>query len=148
MSVSETSPVGGRFASLVRDQSFKIIPEFTLECGITLREVPVAYKTWGELNATRDNVMVVCHAFSGSADVEEWWGPLVGPGRAMDPTKFFVFCGNILASPYGTASPLTTNPETGKPYGPDFPPTTIRDDVRYAGHRILCFSGCRRFDPD
>ena len=57
MSVSETSLVGGRFASLVRDQSFKIIPEFTLECGITLREVPVAYKTWGELNATRDNVM-------------------------------------------------------------------------------------------
>jgi len=57
MSVSETSPVGGRFASLVRDQSFKIIPEFILECGVTLREVPVAYKTWGELNATRDNVM-------------------------------------------------------------------------------------------
>src|SRR4051794_36863279 len=57
------------------------------------------------------------------------WGPLIGKGRAFDPTKFFIFCGNMLASPYGTASPVTTNPETGKCYGPEFPLTTPRDDV-------------------
>ena len=58
------------------------------------------------------------------------WSPLIGKGKAFDPTKFFIFCGNILASPYGTASPVTTNPETGKCYGPEFPLTTPRDDVR------------------
>lgn len=59
------------FASLL-EQNIYTIPEFTLECGRTLREVPVAYKTWGKLNNTRDNVMIICHAFTGSADVEDW----------------------------------------------------------------------------
>ena len=54
------------------DQNIHVVPEFTLECGRTLREVPVAYKTWGALNAARDNVMIICHAFTGSADVEDW----------------------------------------------------------------------------
>jgi len=54
------------------DQTIHIIPSFTLECGITLRQVPVAYKTWGKLNEKKDNVMVICHAFTGSADVEDW----------------------------------------------------------------------------
>lgn len=58
------------------------------------------------------------------------WGPLIGKGRAFDPTKFFIFCGNVLGSPYGTASPVTINPETGKYYGPEFPLTTPQDDVR------------------
>lgn len=59
------------FAQLL-DQNIHTVPQFTLECGRTLREVPVAYKTWGKLNATRDNVMIICHAFTGSADVEDW----------------------------------------------------------------------------
>lgn len=49
------------------------MPSFTLESGRTLRDVPVAYKTWGELNKTSDNVMIICHAFTGSADVEDWY---------------------------------------------------------------------------
>ena len=59
------------FAALI-DQSIHTVPSFTLECGRVLRDVPVAYKTWGRLNERRDNVMIICHAFTGSADVEDW----------------------------------------------------------------------------
>jgi homoserine O-acetyltransferase len=112
------------------NQQYITLPSFTLDCGITLYDVPVAYKTWGTINSTRDNVMVICHAFTGSSDVEDWWGPLMGRGKAFDAARFFIFCGNVLGSPYGTASPVTVNPATGKRYGPEFPPTTVRDDVR------------------
>ena len=60
-----------KYAALIDQQVF-IAPNFTLECGSQLREVPVAYKTWGRLNENRDNVMIICHAFTGSADVEDW----------------------------------------------------------------------------
>ena len=59
------------------------------------------------------------------------WGPLIGPGKAFDISKFFIFCGNALGSPYGSASPVTINPDTQEPYGPEFPLVTIRDDVKY-----------------
>ncbi|KAH7884151.1 Alpha/Beta hydrolase protein [Phlebopus sp. FC_14] len=117
------------------DQDVLLVPSFTLENGIQLRDVPVAYKTWGRLNETKDNVMIICHAFTGSADVEDWWGPLMGWGKAFDPNRFFIFCANVLGSPYGTASPVTLNPGTGKPYGPEFPQTSIRDDVRL--HKLV-----------
>jgi homoserine O-acetyltransferase/O-succinyltransferase len=55
------------------DQSYHIVPNFTLENGAELRDVQVAYKTWGKLNETKDNVMIICHAFTGSADVEDWY---------------------------------------------------------------------------
>ena len=54
------------------EQEILILPSFTLECGETLREVPVAYKTWGRLNEQKNNVMIICHAFTGSSDVEDW----------------------------------------------------------------------------
>ena len=78
--------------------------------------------------------MVICHALTGSADVSDWWGPLLGgPGRAFDISRFFVICMNSLGSPYGSASPVTC--KDGDPqrerYGPEFPLTTIRDDVKY-----------------
>ncbi|KZT57882.1 homoserine O-acetyltransferase [Calocera cornea HHB12733] len=117
------------FEALVAGQTITHVPEFELESGHVLRDVPVAYKTWGRLNEQRDNVMVLCHAFTGSADVEDWWGPLLGPGKAFDYTRYFVICFNTMGSPYGSASPVTRNPDTGRPYGPEFPLTTIRDDV-------------------
>ncbi|KAG6887145.1 hypothetical protein C0995_001028 [Termitomyces sp. Mi166 len=117
------------------EQDIHVVPLFALECGAVLKDAPVAYKTWGRLNAARDNVMVICHALTGSADVQDWWGPMMGRGKAFDPARFFIICLNVLGSPYGSASPLTTNSETGKPYGPDFPPTTIRDDVRI--HKLV-----------
>lgn len=123
------------FASLIPDQSIAIVPSFTLESGVTLRNVPVAYTTVGQLSPSRDNALVICHALSGSADVADWWGPLMGgPGQAFDVTRFFVICLNSLGSPYGSASPVTNkdgDPTKGQ-YGPEFPLTSIRDDVKYA----------------
>ncbi|KAI9060969.1 homoserine O-acetyltransferase [Trametes sanguinea] len=117
------------------EQNIFHVPSFTLESGHVLKDVPVAYKTWGKLNESGDNVMIICHAFTGSSDVEDWWGPLMGRGKAFDPSRYFIFCANVLGSPYGSASPVTINPETGKPYGPEFPLTTIRDDVRI--HKLV-----------
>jgi homoserine O-acetyltransferase len=79
--------------------------------------------------------MLLCHAFTGNADAEDWWGPLMGRGKAFDADRFFIVCINALGSPYGTASPVTKDPDTGKPYGPVFPATTIRDDVRL--HKLV-----------
>lgn len=128
------------FSKLITDQSFIVVPSFTLESGVTLQNVPVAYTTRGKLSPAKDNVLVICHALSGSADVADWWGPLLGgPGQAFDTTKFFVVCLNSLGSPYGSASAVTSrdgDPNMGM-YGPEFPLTTIRDDVRY-GITDLC----------
>lgn len=121
------------FSSLIPDQEIAVIPSFTLESGVTLRNVPVAYTTKGKLSPEADNAMVICHALTGSADVSDWWGPLLGGnGRAFDVSRFFVVCMNSLGSPYGTASPVTAKDGDGNSgrYGPEFPLTTIRDDVR------------------
>lgn len=119
------------FSKLVSGQTIVEIPEFELECGDVIFKVPVAYKTWGKLNEKGDNCMIICHALTGSADVSDWWGPLLGRGKAFDPTKFFIICLNSLGSPYGSASPVTTDHEFGNGrYGPEFPLATIRDDVR------------------
>ncbi|KAF2862390.1 homoserine O-acetyltransferase [Piedraia hortae CBS 480.64] len=127
------------FVKLIPDQQIAIIPEFELESGYTLRNVPLAYKTYGTLSPGGDNAMVICHALTGSADVGDWWGPLLGgPGndeeeaKAFDMSRFFVVCINSLGSPYGSASPVTAvdgNPSNGI-YGPEFPLTTVRDDVK------------------
>lgn len=106
--------------------------------------MPLAYTTRGKLSTNADNVMVICHALTGSADVSDWWGPLLGgPGRAFDTSRFFVVCMNSLGSPYGTASPVTAkdgDPQNGN-YGPEFPLTTIRDDVKYVNPSLSLY--CR-----
>ncbi|PHH87357.1 hypothetical protein CDD83_8983 [Cordyceps sp. RAO-2017] len=126
------------FACLIPDQQIAVVPKFTLESGITLYNVPVAYSTRGKLSPGGDNAMVICHALTGSADVGDWWGPLLGgPGRAFDTSRFFIVCLNSLGSPYGSASPVTAkdgDPRKGR-YGPEFPLTTIRDDVNL--HRLV-----------
>ncbi|MCS3655432.1 homoserine O-acetyltransferase MetX [Salinibacter ruber] len=106
------------------------VPTFTLENGTTLRDVPVAYRTWGTLNATGTNAVLVCHALTGDTNVADWWGGLLGPGRALDPTEDFVVCLNVPGSPYGSVAPVTVNPDTGERYGAGFPPFTTRDTVR------------------
>ena len=121
------------FANLVTEQRITTVPSFTLESGVSLKNVPIAYTTRGQLSEKADNALVICHALSGSADVADWWGPLLGgPGRAFDISRFFVICLNSLGSPYGSASPVTS--KAGDPnnerYGPEFPLTTIRDDIQ------------------
>ncbi|OTB06044.1 hypothetical protein M426DRAFT_122913 [Hypoxylon sp. CI-4A] len=118
------------YSSLIQGQKFAVIPELILDSGEIIESCPIAYKTWGRLNETRDNVLVICHALTGSSDISDWWSPLLGRGKAFDPAHFFIFCANVLGSPYGSASPLTTDPRTGRPYASEFPQTTVRDDVR------------------
>lgn len=111
------------------------IPEFTLEGGTVLRDVPVAFRSWGTLNEAGTNAVVICHALTGNPEADDWWSELLGPGRALDTDRDFVVCANVLGSPYGTASPVSTNPDTGEPWGHAFPVTTVRDTV--ALHRAL-----------
>jgi homoserine O-acetyltransferase len=123
------TPTTNPYEKYVQGQTITTLENFQLESGRTLTLTRVAYKTWGKLNKEGTNCMILCHALSGSCDVQDWWGPLLGEGKTFDTSKYFVFCGNVLGSPYGTASPLTIDPLTNLPYGPNFPMTTIRDDV-------------------
>ena len=103
---------------------------FPLESGGALPEVAVAYRTWGRLSARGDNAVLVCHALTGSPDVDRWWGPLLGPGRALDPDRDFVVCSNVLGSCYGTTGPHSIRPDRRGRWRGDFPAITVRDIVR------------------
>jgi homoserine O-acetyltransferase len=113
---------------------------FVLETGASLAPVTVAYETYGTLNHGRDNAVLVCHALTGSAHVAGlssadphsagWWDPMIGPGRPLDTSRYYVVCSNFLGSCYGTTGPTSADPRTGKPYGMTFPEYTVRDMVR------------------
>ncbi|MBC8034177.1 MAG: homoserine O-acetyltransferase [Chitinophagaceae bacterium] len=103
---------------------------FPLESGILLPELTIAYHTYGQLNAGKDNVVWICHALTANSDAADWWKGLVGSGYAIDPDKYFIVCANILGSCYGTTGPLSMTPVAGKPYFSSFPQVTIRDMVK------------------
>lgn len=103
---------------------------FVLESGVELPAVQVAYRSWGQLAADGGNAVLVCHALTGSADADAWWGGLYGPGRALDPARDFIVCSNVLAGCYGTSGPIQPHPEDGEPWGSRFPVVTVRDMVR------------------
>lgn len=102
---------------------------YKLESGEVLPEVEVRYKSYGNLNEGRDNVIVVCHALTGNASLGEWWPELLGPGMVFDTDKYFIVCANALGSCYGSTGPQSIDPRTGKKYGNDFPHVTVRDTV-------------------
>lgn len=97
--------------------------------GAMLERARVAYQTWGTLNARGDNVIWVCHALTASSDVETWWPGLFGPGRTLDPERYFIVCANVLGGCYGSTGPQSTNPHTARRYGGDFPELEIGDLV-------------------
>jgi homoserine O-acetyltransferase/O-succinyltransferase len=110
-----------------------------LDCGVTLREIEVAYETYGTLNAARDNAILVLHAFSGDAHAAGisketgqpgWWAPMIGPGLAFDTNRYFVISSNVLGGCRGTTGPSSFDPSTGTRYGASFPVITINDMVR------------------
>lgn len=101
-----------------------------MESGIVLPELQIAFHTYGQLNAARDNVIWVCHALTANSEVAEWWSGLTGEGKVWDPHKYFIVCANILGSCYGTSGPLSIDPHTGNPYFSRFPSITIRDMVQ------------------
>ena len=102
---------------------------FGLDSGAVLDEVTVAYRTWGRLRAEGGNAVLVCHPLTGSADVDEWWSPLLGPGRCLDPDRDFVVCTNALGSCHGTTGPASLRPGGGR-WGGSFPEVSVRDMVR------------------
>jgi homoserine O-acetyltransferase len=112
--------------------------EFEFECGESIPDLEIAYETYGEF--TGDNAVLVCHALTGSAHVAShreatgtsgqaraWWDDIVGPGKAIDTNEYYVVCANIPGSCYGTTGPKSEHPETGEPYGTDFPAVTVGD---------------------
>ncbi len=110
-----------------------------LDCGVTLSDFPVAYQTYGCLNADRSNGILLCHALTGDQYVigsnpvtgkPGWWEIMVGPGRPIDTDRFFVICANVLGGCMGTIGPTDLDPATGRPYGIHFPVITINDMVR------------------
>ncbi|GAA4455786.1 homoserine O-acetyltransferase family protein [Rurimicrobium arvi] len=108
----------------------------TLESGIHLSHLDIAYTTYGHFTAGTSKVVWICHALTADSDPAEWWKGLVGEDYLINPDTYFIVCANILGSCYGTTGPLSNNPATGNPYYSDFPAYTIRDMVR--AHQILC----------
>jgi len=112
--------------------------EFELESGEKLGPITVAFETYGELNKEKSNAILITHAFSGDAHAAGyhegdkkpgWWNSMIGPGKAFDTDKYYVICSNVLGGCSGTTGPSSINPETGKPYGLDFPLISINDMV-------------------
>lgn len=106
------------------------LEDYQLESGQVLAQAQLRYRTYGQLNAAADNVVVVCHALTGNASLHAWWGDLLGDGAAFDTSKYFIVCCNILGSCYGSTSPASVDPRTGQPYGLDFPDVSVGDTVR------------------
>ncbi len=143
---------------MVETQFLDLPDPLLLECGRTLHPVRIAYETYGTLSPARDNVILVCHALSGDAHAAGfaktpppestrdgfraedrdgtagrglgWWDGMIGPAKAFDTNRYFVVSTNLLGGCRGTTGPSSTNPETGRPYGSDFPVITVADMVR------------------
>jgi len=122
---------------------------FELKCDEHLSSFTLAYEVYGELSEKKDNAVLLFHALSASqhaAGINEnvddltvewdkecqigWWNEFIGPGKALDTNKYFIICANYLGGCYGSTGPGSENPETGRPYGSDFPRVTITDIVK------------------
>jgi homoserine O-acetyltransferase len=110
------------------DRQFVRIGDLTLESGEVLPDITIAYQTWGELNAARDNAILVNHALTGWSDVPGWWPSIVGPGNPLDSDRFFIICPNVIGGCQGSTGPSSLAPD-GKRWGSRFPVLTIRDMV-------------------
>ncbi|MFC4852040.1 homoserine O-acetyltransferase MetX [Actinophytocola glycyrrhizae] len=155
--VTASTPAAGS-AGRVETRHLDLPAPVRLDSGRELHPVRVAYETYGTLAPRRDNVILVCHALSGDAhaagiavDAPEaatrdgfgaadrdggtgaalgWWDGMIGPGKAFDTDRYFVVATNLLGGCRGTTGPSSTDPATGRPYGPDFPVVTVADMVR------------------
>jgi homoserine O-acetyltransferase len=118
---------------------FLRLPEpLSLESGATLDGVTIAYRTWGDPANAAQNAILICHALTGSADVDAWWPGIIGRDGAFDPQTDFVICSNILGSCYGTTGPVSLKPDSGERYRADFPRITVRDMVNAQRSLLDC----------
>lgn len=110
-----------------------------LDCGAEISSFPIAYQTYGELNADKSNAIVVCHGLTGDQYLAGthpvtgkagWWEALVGPGKILDTDRYFIISTNVLGGCMGSFGPKDIDPATGKPYNMNFPVITISDMVR------------------
>lgn len=122
---------------IVRTQIAKL-PDLTLENGAVISPLEIAYETYGILNPSRTNAILVCHALSGNAhaagyhegsDKAGWWDGYIGPGKAFDTNKYFIISTNVIGGCNGSSGPTTINPKTNKPFGSSFPFVSIQDMV-------------------
>lgn len=137
--------VGPRSVGMVRTQSAALFHppnELVLTNSKRLGPITVAYETYGQLSPGRDNAIFICHALTGDAHAagyrsnEElaarkhgWWDGFIGPGKGLDTSKYFVICANVLGGCQGTTGPSSISPETGQPWGPQFPVVQVEDIV-------------------
>lgn len=111
-----------------------------LDSGERLGPITLAYETYGSLNKTRSNAILILHALSGDAHAAGyhsltdkqpgWWDDCIGPGKAFDTDRYFIICSNIIGGCQGSTGPSSINAKNGKPYGLNFPVVTIADMVR------------------
>lgn len=126
---------------------------FELESGKKFGPITVAYETYGTLNEQKNNAILLIHALTGDTHVTSdydkddktpgWWDTAVGKGKAIDTEKYFVICSNCFAGCMGTTGPASTNPDTDKPYGLEFPLTTVRDMVSVQ-KQLIDFLGIKK----
>src|SRR5919107_2855641 len=144
---------GARHAPAHSGRLHHRIGRFEPELGGVLRDVTLAYETWGELDAAGENAVLVVHALTGDSHAAGepsreyrrggWWSPMIGPGRAIDTDRSFVVCSNVLGGCYGSTGPASDDHESGRPYAMRFPVVTIRDMVR-AQKRLLDSLGVKK----
>ncbi|MCD6287043.1 MAG: homoserine O-acetyltransferase, partial [Anaerolineae bacterium] len=150
---NDSRPGGARSVGLVKTQSWTFDEPLKLDCGRTLAPVTQAYETYGLLNYRRDNAILIFHALTGDAHVAGyhtpedrkpgWWDLMVGPGKPFDTDRYMVICANLLGGCKGTTGPASINPQTGRPYGLDFPVVTVGDMAR-AQKRLVDHLGIER----
>jgi homoserine O-acetyltransferase/O-succinyltransferase len=132
-------------------KTFQYPGTYEMHRGGVLERPTVAYETWGELSAARDNAIVIftglspsAHASSSIADpAPGWWEEMVGPSRAIDTRRFFVVCVNSLGSCFGSTGPASIDPATRKPYRLTFPVLTL-EDVAAMGQELIRHLGIER----
>ena len=138
----------------VETKKFDIKSDLKLSSGKTLRNVELAYETYGDLNSAKSNAILVCHALTGDAhaagkftnskdEKPGWWEMVIGPGKALDTDKYFIICSNVLGGCKGSTGPASINPETGKVYALDFPIITIEDMV-HAQKKLIEYLGIEK----
>jgi homoserine O-acetyltransferase len=139
---------------VVQPQRMRFSEPLALASGATIADYTLVYETYGRLSPDRSNAVLVCHALNASHHVAGthadrpadlgWWDNMVGPGKPVDTDRFFVVGVNNLGSCFGSTGPMSIDPATGRPYGPDFPVVTVEDWV-HAQARLADALGIERF---